>query len=303
MGISIGRLLGDLATAGGTYFKRQKKAKRQEREANEQIARNTAMAEELYNRDYGPSRWEFVAPDQQLRARQNDALARMEGLSREGFTDLDRQALDQSFLQSRREEQGQRQAALDAAARRGDAGGGNALLASLVAQQGGANRASQFATDVGLAGRERVLRALENYGAMSGQMRSQDFSEQAQRANGLDSFNQWATGQRTTDAQFLANARLGQASNLQQQAAANRATPALDAAIQYGGAYLSGGATTAAGAATNSVGTPGAGSQKSLTGASPTAEAGPQPKAQNYAARRRRNPIGPRSAMRYSGGG
>lgn len=300
MGFDIGRLLGDLATGGGTYFKRRKKAKRQEREANEQIARNTAMAEELYNRDYGQSQWNNVQSDPALRASQNQALARLEGLSQTGFDDLDRQALEQGFVQSRQEEQGQRQAALSAAARRGDTSGGNALLASLMAQQGGANRASQQATNVGLAGRDRALQALESSGAMAGQMRSQDFGEQAQRAGGLDAFNQWATGQHSQDAQFLANARLGQASNLQAQAAQNMATPALDAGVNALATYYSGGlagnvagsggGNTVSSSAKGMAGGPSMAQPDTAQGYQPPSGGGMQKGAQGYAARRRRNP-------------
>lgn len=236
MALDIGRLLGDLATAGGTYFKRQKKAKKKKKEADALIAQNTELAQQQMDQDLGASRWEGVSADPAMRAAQEDALARMEALSRTGFSDTDRQALDQSFQQSRREEQGQRQAALSAAARRGDVSGGNALQAALMAQQGGADRAANFATDVGLAGRDRALQALENYGGMASQMRGQGVAEQQARAGGLDSFKQWATGQKFNAAQSLMNARMGQSQNLQAQAAQMQATPNLDAA---GDAYLS----------------------------------------------------------------
>lgn len=291
MGIDIGRILGDLATGGGTYFKRQKKAKRRDREANEMIAQNTELAQQMFDRDYGTSEWENVQSDPALRAAQDRALAqlsetggRLDEISREGFTDLDRRALDQAFMQSRREEQSQRAAVMDAAARRGDAGGGNAVLGSLMAQQGGANRSARQGTDVALAGRDRALRALEAYGqnanqqgSMASGMRAQDFSEQGQRAGGLDSFTQWATGQRSADAAALMNARSGQAQNVQQQAAAMRATPALDATVQYGAASLTGGATTALGAVGgggNSVGVAGAKSMPSMGEPPPTAPPG-----------------------------
>lgn len=241
MAIQIGRLLGDVLSGGSTYFKRQKKAKKKEKEANALIRENTDMAQELYDRDLGQSQWENVSADPALRQAQTDALSRMEGLSRTGFSDLDRQALDQAFMQSRQEEQGQRQAALTAAARRGDVSGGNALQAALMAEQGGANRAAQFATDVGLAGRDRALNALSAYGQQAGQMRGQDFGEQAQRAQGIQGFNQWATGQKSQDAQFLNNARLGQASNLQAQAAQMQATPALDAGVNAYANWATGG--------------------------------------------------------------
>lgn len=249
MGFDVGRLLGDVLSGGGTYFKRRKKAKKKEKEARDLIAQNTELAQQLFDRDYGTSHWEDVQSDPALRAAQDQALARLEGLSREGFSDLDRQALDQSFRQSRREEQAQRGAAMDAAARRGDVSGGNALLGSLMAQQGGADRASDFATNVGLAGRDRALQALESYGQQAGQMRGQDFGEQSARAGGLDSFKQWATGQRSNDAAMLMNARGGQAQSLQQHAAQMQDSSNIEAVGQGILAGFTGGATAAGGAA------------------------------------------------------
>jgi hypothetical protein len=253
MALDIGRLLGDVLSGGGTYFKRRRKAKRKEREARDLIAQNTELAQQMFDRDYGTSQWEDVQADPALRAAQDQALTRLEGLSREGFSDLDRQALDQSFRQSRREEQAQRGAAMDAAARRGDVSGGNALLGSLMAQQGGADRASDFATNVGLAGRDRALQALESYGQQAGQMRGQDFGEQSARAGGLDSFKQWATGQQSNDAAMLMNARGGQAQSLQQHAAQMQDSSNIEAAGQAVLAGFTGGATAAAGAGAGAV--------------------------------------------------
>lgn len=280
MGFDVGRFLRNVASAGTTYFRDQREGKREEQNARDLIAENTALAQQMFDRDYGQSQWEDVQFDPELRAAQDDALRRMEGLSREGFTDLDRQALDQGFMQSRREEQAQRGAVMDAAARRGDTSGGNALLASLAAGQGGANRASQYATDIGLAGRERALNALESYGQQAGQMQAQDVGLQGARAGGLDSFNQWATGQRSADAALLMNARTGQAQSVQQHAADLQASPGADLAIQAGLAYATGGASVAAPAVTNMVDSPGAKGLPQPGGQGPTAAppTGPQQK-------------------------
>jgi hypothetical protein len=174
------------------HKKEQSREQQQAAEAN--IASNVATAQELYNRDLTSQ------ADPATIAAQRSALERLGQISNEGFTALDRQALDQAQMQASQYEQSQRGAALDAAARRGDASGGNALMASLAAQQGGANRASQYATDIGLEGRQRALSALGQQGQLAGQMRGQD-----------DAFQQWATGQRSSDAGMLMNARLGQA--------------------------------------------------------------------------------------------
>ncbi len=169
--------------------------------AEENIAANTALAEQI--RAEGSALQNLAADPMDVLA-QRQTMARYGDISREGFTDLDRRALDQAFQQSRREEQSQRGAVMDAAARRGDVSGGNTLAGSLAAQQGGANRASGFGTNVALEGRRRAMEALAAQGNMAGQMRAQGVSEQAQRGGALDSFNQWTSGQ-------LMNARSGQA--------------------------------------------------------------------------------------------
>jgi hypothetical protein len=247
--LKIGQLLGDVLSAGGTYFKRQKKAKKKEAESRDLIRQNTEMAQGLFDRDLGQSNWANVQSDPRMRQAQMGALDRLGNISREGFTAEDRGALNQAFMQSRAEEQSQRGAALQAAARRGDVSGGNALMGALAAQQGGANRAAQHATDVGLAGRDRALRALEGYSQQAGQMRGQDFGEQAARANGLDSFTQWATGQKSADAGMLANARLGQSQSLANQAAQMRDSSNIEAVGQAVLTAYGGGAAGAVGGA------------------------------------------------------
>lgn len=295
MALDVGRLLGDVGTLGVRYFKRQKKAKKKEKEAQALIAANTALAQEQYDRDLGTSQWDTVRADPALRAAQDRSLARLEGLSREGFTNLDRQALDQAFRQSQREEQSNRAAVMDAAARRGDVSGGNALMGALAAEQGGADRASQYATDIGLAGRERALDALEAYGSQAGDMRAQDVSEQGARAAGNDSFKQWATGQQFNAAQSLMNARLGQSQSLQQQAADMRSSDNIQAVTNAGlmafQAKQGGGGGSAPVSSTPAATAPTAGPSAPATGRvqAPTQSQQPQATAlQSYIAQRRR---------------
>jgi hypothetical protein len=190
--------------------KKQERAAGHRAEAEETMQQNVDLATELTQRDYGTSAMSDIAPDPVAQAAQMDALSRFGDISREGFTDLDRQALDQSFMQSRREEQAQRDAALLAAQRRGDASGGNALLGSLMAQQGGANRAAQYGTDIAIEGRNRAMQALGAYGNAASNIRSQSFGEQATRGGAVDQFNQWAAGQRSSDVGQLMGANAAQ---------------------------------------------------------------------------------------------
>lgn len=236
------RFAGDVLSGGGTYFKRQKKAKKKEKEARDLIAENTAMMQDLYDTDYGSSALESIAADPVAQLAQQRVLARYGELADTGWTDTDRRALEQQQMQSRMEERSQRQGVMDAAARRGDVRGGNTILASLVAQQGSANRDAQRGTDIALEGRRRALDALAQQGSFATSMRGQDFGEQATRASAMDQFRQWGAGMKQSAAGMLANARLGQVQSLQQQAQQMQATPILDAGANAAMSYWTGGA-------------------------------------------------------------
>lgn len=170
--------------------KKKDKAQAAQDAAEAGMQSNVDLAEGLANRDLSPQ------TDPQLAAIQQNVLSRLGEVGAQGFTDLDRRAMDQAQFQASQGEKAQRDAVLSAAARRGDASGGNALMASLAAQQGGANRASQYGTDIGLAGRQRSLDALGQQGSMAGQMIGRQ-----------DGLMQWATGQKSADTSQLMNAQ------------------------------------------------------------------------------------------------
>lgn len=275
MGLDLGRLITNLGTLGTTWMRDQRRAKKEENRARDLIGENTDMMQGLYDRDFGQSTLSTLAADPLDILAQRQSMDNLRGvgdrysaLSRTGYTDLDRQALEQGFGQARREEQSQRDAALSAAARRGDVSGGNALLGSLMAQQGGANRASDQSTNVALEGRRRAMDALAQYGntqnqlgSMASGMRAQDIAEQTTRGGAIDAFNQWSAQQRSMDAQALANARLGQSQSMQQHAAQLQSTPNLDAAANAVASYYTMGAAgnvAGGGGGGNTVGAPGA---------------------------------------------
>lgn len=261
MGFDLGKFLTNAGSLGTTYFRDQRRADDQSAAADALIAENTARAQALFDEDLGQSALAQIASDPEMIARQRDTLDRFGDLSRTGWSPTDRQALEAQNFQSRQEEQSQRQSVLDAAARRGDTSGGNALMAALSAQQGGANRASQRGTNIALEGRQRALDALANQGQMAGQMRGQQFSEDATRGGAMDQFRQWAAGERSARAQALANASLGQASNIAANAdelrSSDTAMAIANGALNVYTAGLSGAATGAA---------KGAGSPGSTTG-------------------------------------
>lgn len=216
--MTLGHTLRNIGSFGRFGRKLDKKQKAERERAEALAAENTQLAQQMFDRDYGQSALANLAADPLDVLAQRQTMAQYGTIANQGYTDTDRRALDQAFRQSQREEQSQRGAVMDAAARRGDVSGGVGLMGALAAQQGGADRASEFGTNVALEGRRRAMEALAAQGSMAGQMRNQGVSEQAQRGGALDAFNSWRTGQQSQDAGMLMNARSGQAQNYQANA-------------------------------------------------------------------------------------
>lgn len=284
MGLDLGKFLTNAGSLGTTYFRDQRRAKRDQQGATDLIAENTARAQQLFDEDLGTSALANLAADPALVAKQNETLSRYGELSRDGWTNTDRDALEAQNFQTRQEEQSQRGAVMDAAARRGDTSGGNALMASLAAQQGGANRASQRGTSLAVEGRQRALDALANQGNLAGQMRGQQVSEDTARGGAMDQFRQWAAGERSNRASALSNASLGQAQDITNRANELRSSDTVGMLAEGYLNYQTAGLSGAAGGLENNVGTPGTSNAKGMPGTATTtpgstvATTGPQQK-------------------------
>lgn len=134
----------------------------------------------------GPSALEGLRPDAQSVAAQRAALERLRSLS-EGGPDAQFDA-DFADAQSRANanEARQRAGILDRAASMGGIGGGQALAMQMQAQQGGANRLAADSRELAAERQRRAYQALRDSGAMAGQVRGQQWGEDAQRAAARD---------------------------------------------------------------------------------------------------------------------
>lgn len=254
--MGLGTLVKDILTVGGSARKRNKRAKKLRNQQNEQIAQNTALAEQMFNRDLGQSRFEGVAADPALVEAQRRALGQTEQVAQQGYTDTDRLAMNQQLNDAARYEQSQRAGLAEQARARGVTGSGIDIASQLAAQQGGADRATQTAADMAVSGRERAYNANQDAAAMAAQQRQQGFGEQSQVAGALDQFGQWRIGQQGQDAASLMNARMGQAQNYGEQAQGMEQafSEGVDQAVAIGGAIGNAWSGGAAGAATNLAG-------------------------------------------------
>lgn len=131
--------------------------------------------------------FEDVYVDPRLKQAQQDALEQLQGIAEaEGLTAQDKALLSRIARQERTQERGQREAIIQQAQQRGIAGSGLELMQQMQAQQDAATRQSIRDQEIAALAEQRKLEALQQAGQLGGQMRSQEFGEQAQIAQARD---------------------------------------------------------------------------------------------------------------------
>lgn len=174
-----------------------------------------------------PSAFNQVIANQGDQAAQTRALKQLEDVGNSGGLRLqDKEALQEAQLSGQAQERGQRNSIQSQMAQRGLGGSGFDVAAQLQGQQGNADRSAQSSLKVAADAQNRALQSIEGAGNMATQMRTQDYGEQAQKANAADRINQF----NTQNAQNVNAANVGmqnrdQQTNLQnQQDVANKNT-------------------------------------------------------------------------------
>lgn len=176
---------------------------------------NAPSAEELqyilqnmvYQGDITPEMAQSVIQDPSLfnqiqtnpagRAAQLKALEQIQGIASEGgMTAQDKAQLNDIQSQSAQAERGGREAILMNARERGVGGSGVALASQMLNQQSSADRANSQGLDVAAMAQQRALDAIRQSGELGGQIQSQQFSEEAQKAQAQDAINQFNTANR-----------------------------------------------------------------------------------------------------------
>lgn len=159
------------------------------------------------------SKMEDVSTAPELRNAQMNALNQMQDIaSQGGLTAVDRARLNDISQQVSTEQRGAREAILQGAQRRGTLTGGATLLDQMLGQQAAATRQNTAGVNVAAEAQRRALEAIQNTGAMGGNIRSQDFSEASQKAAAADAIakfnaqNQQSVGLTNTAAQNAAQA-------------------------------------------------------------------------------------------------
>lgn len=151
---------------------------------------------DLYLQD--PTAYNDIAVDPSVLEAQNRALQELINLSEEkGLNAIDQQALAEIVNAENRNLQGQNQAILQNAMERGIYGSGLELAQRLQNAQSGANRMNSKDMEVMSQAQQRALDALSSYSDLAGNIRTQDYNEQARRASAIDAINQYNTNQMT----------------------------------------------------------------------------------------------------------
>jgi len=141
-----------------------------------------------------PSMFEQISEDPSLRNAQLQALSELQDISSSGgMTAMDKAQLAEIQGNLNNQERGSREALMQNAQSRGVANSDMALAQQMLNQQQSAQRGSQQGMDVAAQAQQRALEAIMQSGQLGGQIRNQDFSQNAQKAQAQDMINQFNT--------------------------------------------------------------------------------------------------------------
>ncbi len=162
-----------------------------------------------------PSALQNVRTDARQKAAQIQSLNQLQDIGSQGGLRLqDKSALQDAMLKGQVQNRGNVQAIEQNAASRGQGGGGGfALQAQLQAQQGQSDQNARSGLSAASDAQNRALQAIMQSGQLAGQMRGQDFGEQAAKAQAADAINRF----NTQNAQSVSNSNVAASNAAQAQ--------------------------------------------------------------------------------------
>jgi hypothetical protein len=143
-----------------------------------------------------PSNMAGVSTDPRLAQAQMLALEQLKGLGSTGLSNTDRMNLMQIHNQTAGDAQAANAAIQANMAARGMGGGGQELAARMMANQNSANNESNQGMQVAAQAQQKALQAMMDAGQLGGQIRSQQFGEEANKATAQDAINQFNAANR-----------------------------------------------------------------------------------------------------------
>jgi len=157
-----------------------------------------------------------IVTDPALAGAQKQALSALQQVGTEGgLTAIDKARLQDITNEQNQVARGRNEAIMQQAQQRGMGGSDINTINQLMSEQAAADRASQQGTDVAAEAQARALQALIQAGQTAGDIRAQDYGEQANKAgaqNAIDLFNKQTLNQ--TNLYNVDAANKAQAANL-----------------------------------------------------------------------------------------
>jgi hypothetical protein len=148
-----------------------------------------------------------VSTDPRLKEQQLAALASLTELGKDGMTAQDRANMAKMQAEVNQADRGRREAIQQNMAARGMGGSGMALLAQMQNAQSSTDRAAQQGMDIQGMAQARALQALQQSGSLAGNIRGQDFSEQARVAEAKDAVQRFNAQQQQQGSQYNTSAQ------------------------------------------------------------------------------------------------
>lgn len=141
-----------------------------------------------------PSGLKQVSTSMAQKSAQNKALQSLQQIGDEGGMRLqDKAAIQDAMMQSNIKGRSDREAIVADAARKGQSGSGFELAAQLSGQQGNADQLANQSLKTAAGAQDRALQSIMGAGDMATKMRSQEFGEEAQKAQAQDAINRFNT--------------------------------------------------------------------------------------------------------------
>jgi hypothetical protein len=172
------------------------------------LAELGTTAEEYQAREVGPTAFDQISEDPELRKRQIEALTRYSDWAKGGLTDTDIAALDVANRRVAQQEAASRGAAEASMRARGVApGGAGQLAAAQMARAAAAQRMSDQGVNVMQNMQQRQIGATGQMGSMAGNVRAQDYGVSSDRARARDAVAAFNAAAANAAGQFNANQR------------------------------------------------------------------------------------------------
>jgi len=160
-----------------------------------------------------------ITTDPRLREAQMQALTSLQDISDAGgMTLTDRANMSKVLSDVATQQKGAREGQMQALRARGMSGSGMDLAAALNSSQAGAQTANQNALNIEAQAQARALESLMSAGTLGGNIREQDYSEQAKAAEAQDLINKFNVANR----QDVSNTNVSTRNSAQAQNLANK---------------------------------------------------------------------------------